>query len=51
MMNIGEMTKRINDEMEKGIKSQNLNTDRDIILFKMAFLQGLTTGLKIDMED
>jgi len=41
------MTSRINTDLEKNLADLKLGNEHDVILYKMAFLQGVTTGLML----
>ena len=45
MVNIEEYTRKINEDLKKSLADLKLKNDHDITLYKMAFLQGVTTGL------
>jgi hypothetical protein len=47
---ISNMTNKINEEMDKGIALEKLVSDRDKILYKLAFFRGVTTGLQLSVE-
>lgn len=44
---VTKMTEEINKRLETGMTSAKVITERDKVLYKMAFLSGVTTGMEI----